>query len=86
MGSLLTRHFNRSCATGFNYFCKYVVLLANNLTASGLIMQYWLPHINVGVWVITFAVPIICINVGFPVIVLAFIKLDMSDLTVDPSL
>ncbi|OAQ89465.1 dicarboxylic amino acid permease [Purpureocillium lilacinum] len=50
------------CATGFNYFCKYVVLLANNLTASGLIMQYWLPHINVGVWVITFAVPIICIN------------------------
>lgn len=49
-------------------------------------MQYWMPHINVGVWVITFAVPIICINVGFPVIVLAFIKLDMSDLTVDPSL
>lgn len=48
-------------------------------------MQYWLPHINVGVWVITFAVPIICINVGSPII-LAFIKLDKSTLTVDLSL
>ncbi|KAL7780911.1 dicarboxylic amino acid permease [Trichoderma afarasin] len=53
-------------ATGLNYFCKYAVLLANNLTASGLIMQYWLPHVNVGVWIVSFAVPIIFINL-FPV-------------------
>lgn len=46
-----------------NYFLKYVVLLANNLTASGIIMQYWLPGINVAVWVVSFAVPIILINV-----------------------
>ncbi|KAF9889321.1 hypothetical protein FE257_007431 [Aspergillus nanangensis] len=49
-------------ATGMNYFLKYVVLLANNLTASGIIMQYWLPDINVAVWVVSFAVPIIIIN------------------------
>ncbi|KAK5190169.1 hypothetical protein LTR96_008155 [Exophiala xenobiotica] len=49
-------------ATGFNYFCKYSVLLANNLTASGLIMQYWLPNVNVGVWVASFGVPIILLN------------------------
>ncbi|KAL7958061.1 dicarboxylic amino acid permease [Trichoderma compactum] len=44
----------------------YAVLLANNLTASGLIMQHWLPHVNVGVWIVSFAGPIICINL-FPV-------------------
>ncbi|KAL4893099.1 amino acid permease/ SLC12A domain-containing protein [Aspergillus ambiguus] len=49
-------------ATGMNYYLKYVVLLANNLTASGIIMQYWLPNINVAVWVVSFAVPIIIIN------------------------
>lgn len=50
-------------ATGMNYFLKYVVLLANNLTASGIVMQYWLPDINVAVWVVSFAVIIIFINV-----------------------
>ncbi|GKZ31498.1 hypothetical protein AbraIFM66950_012165 [Aspergillus brasiliensis] len=49
-------------ATGMNYFCKYVVLLANNLTASGIVMQYWLPDINVAIWVVSFAVIIIIIN------------------------
>jgi amino acid transporter len=46
-----------------NYFLKYVVLLANNLTASGIIMQYWLPNVNVAVWVVAFAVIVIIINV-----------------------
>lgn len=46
-----------------NYFLKYVVLLANNLTASGIIMQYWLPNVNVAVWVVSFAVIVIIINV-----------------------
>lgn len=46
-----------------NYFLKYVVLLANNLTASAIVMQYWLPDINVAVWVVSFAVIIIVINV-----------------------
>ncbi|BCS19682.1 uncharacterized protein APUU_20114A [Aspergillus puulaauensis] len=49
-------------ATGMNYFLKYVVLLANNLTASAIVMQYWLPDINVAVWVVSFAVIIIMIN------------------------
>ncbi|KAJ5750809.1 hypothetical protein N7533_007837 [Penicillium manginii] len=49
-------------ATGMNYFLKYVVLLANNLTASGIVMQYWLPDVNVAVWVVSFAVIVIFIN------------------------
>lgn len=51
-------------ATGLNYFFKYVVLLANNLTAAGIIMQYWLPSLNVGVWIAVFGLPIIVINVS----------------------
>ena len=36
-----------SFATGWNYFFKYCVLLANNLTASGLIIGYWREDIKV---------------------------------------
>ncbi|KAL6359947.1 hypothetical protein LRP88_05643 [Fusarium phalaenopsidis] len=36
-------------ATGWNYFFKYSVLLANTLTATGLIIKYWREDINVGV-------------------------------------
>ncbi|EKG10261.1 Amino acid/polyamine transporter I [Macrophomina phaseolina MS6] len=49
-------------ATGYNYFCKYVVVLANNLTAAGLIIQYWRPDLNSGIFITTFAVPIIFVN------------------------
>ncbi|KAL1393049.1 dicarboxylic amino acid permease [Phyllosticta capitalensis] len=49
-------------ATGYNYFLKYIVVLANNLTASGIILQYWLPHLNVGIWITVFAPPVILIN------------------------
>lgn len=30
-----------SFATGWNYFFKYVFLIGTNLTASGMVMQYW---------------------------------------------
>ncbi|KAF4552532.1 Amino acid permease-like protein 33 [Elsinoe fawcettii] len=50
-------------ATGWNYFFKYAIVLANNLTAAGLIIQYWRPDLNVGIWVTVFAVAIIAINV-----------------------
>ncbi|PLB52536.1 dicarboxylic amino acid permease [Aspergillus steynii IBT 23096] len=50
-------------ATGWNYFFKYVMVLANNLTAAGLIIQYWRPDLNVGIWVTVFAVLVISTNV-----------------------
>ncbi|KAL1638591.1 hypothetical protein SLS58_008804 [Diplodia intermedia] len=49
-------------ATGYNYFFKYVVLLANNLTAAGIIIQYWRPELNVGIWITVFAIPVLSIN------------------------
>ncbi|OAL45863.1 dicarboxylic amino acid permease [Pyrenochaeta sp. DS3sAY3a] len=50
-------------ATGWNYFFKYAIVLANNLTAAGLIIQYWRPDLNVAIWVTVFAIVIIAINV-----------------------
>ncbi|KAL2022648.1 hypothetical protein VTK56DRAFT_4992 [Thermocarpiscus australiensis] len=49
-------------ATGWNYFFKYVIVLPNNLTATGIILQYWLPNINVSVWIVVFGVVIVILN------------------------
>ncbi|EHA51720.1 hypothetical protein MCOR27_002328 [Pyricularia oryzae] len=49
-------------ATGWNYFLKYVIVLPNNLTATGILIRYWAPNINVGVWITVFGVLIIALN------------------------
>ncbi|KAI5460500.1 amino acid permease/ SLC12A domain-containing protein [Mariannaea sp. PMI_226] len=49
-------------ATGWNYFFKYAVVLANNLTAAGIIIQYWRPDLNVAIFVTVFLVVIISVN------------------------
>ncbi|KAK4086514.1 hypothetical protein Purlil1_9130 [Purpureocillium lilacinum] len=49
-------------ATGWNYFFKYSVLLANNLTATGLIIRYWRQDINVGVWIAVFGAFVVALN------------------------
>ncbi|KZF19427.1 dicarboxylic amino acid permease [Xylona heveae TC161] len=50
-------------ATGWNYFFKYAIVLANNLTAAGLVIQYWRPDLSVAIWVTVFAAVVISINV-----------------------
>lgn len=50
-------------ATGWNYFFKYVIVLPNNLTATGILLQKWRPDINVSVWIVVFGVSIIALNV-----------------------
>lgn len=50
-------------AMGWNYFFTYAIVLPNNLTAAGLIIQYWRPDLNVAIWVTVFAVLVISINV-----------------------
>ena len=53
-------------ATGWNYFFKYVIVLPNNLTATGIILSYWVPNLNVSVWIVVFGVVIIALNVHQP--------------------
>ena len=50
-------------ATGWNYFFKYAIVLANNLNAAGLITQYWRPDLSTAIWVTVFGVAIVAINV-----------------------
>ncbi|KAM0550258.1 hypothetical protein ACHAPJ_008927 [Fusarium lateritium] len=49
-------------ATGWNYFCKYAIVLPNNLTAAGIIIQYWRPDLNIAIFVTVFAVVIVLLN------------------------
>ncbi|KAL3420577.1 dicarboxylic amino acid permease [Phlyctema vagabunda] len=50
--------------TGWNYLIKYRVLLANNLAATSLVINYWNDKINAGVWITVFGVAIVLLNVG----------------------
>ena len=50
-------------ATGWNYFFKYAIVLANNLTAAGLIIQYWRPDLNVAIWITLFGGLVVTLNV-----------------------
>lgn len=50
-------------ATGWNYFFKYVIVLPNNLTVTGIIISYWRPDLNVSIWIVVFGVAIIALNV-----------------------
>lgn len=56
---------NTRYATGWNYFLKYAIVLPNNLTAAGIIIQYWRPDLNVAIFVTTFTVAIVAINVSY---------------------
>ncbi|CAH0046286.1 unnamed protein product [Clonostachys solani] len=50
-------------ATGWNYFFKYIIATPTNLTAAGLVIRYWRPDLNVGIWIAVFGFVIICINI-----------------------
>ncbi|KAK7403504.1 hypothetical protein QQX98_010734 [Neonectria punicea] len=50
-------------ATGWNYYFKYIVATPTNLTAAGLIIQYWRPDLNVAIWITVFGIVIVAVNV-----------------------
>ncbi|QEU63102.1 hypothetical protein KDRO_F10440 [Kluyveromyces lactis] len=49
-------------AAGWNYFFKYAIVLSANLTAFGLVIQYWREDINVAVWVTVLYVSVFVCN------------------------
>ncbi|CBF85456.1 PUTX_EMENI Proline-specific permease (Proline transport protein) [Aspergillus nidulans FGSC A4] len=38
-------------ASGYNYWYSFAMLLASEVTASGLIIEYWNPPVSVGLWI-----------------------------------
>ncbi|KAK2870548.1 hypothetical protein FQN49_003114 [Arthroderma sp. PD_2] len=51
-------------ALGYCYYCKYIIITPNQLTAAALVIQYWVKRdvINPGVWITIFLIVIVCIN------------------------
>ncbi|KAJ5981100.1 hypothetical protein N7481_008398 [Penicillium waksmanii] len=49
-------------ATGWNYFFKYIIAAPTNLTAAGLVIEYWRPDLNVAIWIAVFGVVVVTIN------------------------
>ncbi|PVH93372.1 hypothetical protein DM02DRAFT_619326 [Periconia macrospinosa] len=51
-------------ALGWTYWCKYIITTPNQLTASALIISYWVKadKVNPGVWIAIFLVVICAVN------------------------
>lgn len=49
---------------GYTYWFKYIITTPNQLTASALVIQYWLPadKVNPGVFIAVFLLAILLIN------------------------
>ncbi|KAL4763757.1 proline-specific permease [Aspergillus foveolatus] len=50
-------------ASGYNYWYSFAMLLASEVTASGLIIEYWNPPVSVGLWIAIVLVVILALNV-----------------------
>jgi amino acid transporter len=50
-------------ASGYNYWYSFAMLLASEVTASGLIIEYWNPPVSVGLWIAIVLVVILVLNV-----------------------
>lgn len=50
-------------ATGWNYWYAYAILVAAEATASSIIISYWAPDINPGVWITIILVTILLLNI-----------------------
>lgn len=49
-------------AAGWNYFFNYALTLASELSALGLIIQYWRPDLNAGIFIAVFYVVVVFAN------------------------
>ncbi|EAZ63776.1 dicarboxylic amino acid permease [Scheffersomyces stipitis CBS 6054] len=60
----VNKYFDKSFgfAAGYNYFLKYAIVLGANMTGFGLVIQYWRPDLNVGIWAAILYVSCIACN------------------------
>ncbi|KAL4743951.1 proline-specific permease [Aspergillus similis] len=50
-------------ASGYNYWYSFAMLLASEVTASGMIIEYWNPPVSVGLWIAIVLVVILALNI-----------------------
>lgn len=51
-------------AIGYNYWYAFVILVATEVTAAGIIVEYWITSINVALWISIFLVIILVLNMS----------------------
>ncbi|MDC0535878.1 amino acid permease [Francisellaceae bacterium] len=49
-------------AMSWNYWLNWVLVVASEVIAAGLVMQYWFPNVDVWLWTISFFILIFAIN------------------------
>ncbi|KAH7037691.1 amino acid permease [Microdochium trichocladiopsis] len=70
MSAGFTGYASRFCdpslgfALGWTYWCKYIIVTPNQLTAAALVIQFWVPRnvVNPGVFITIFLILIVTIN------------------------
>jgi yeast amino acid transporter len=50
-------------ADGWNYWYAYAMLVAAEVTAGGIVIQYWTEAVPVGVWITVILVVILLLNI-----------------------
>ncbi|KAJ5899421.1 hypothetical protein N7495_004165 [Penicillium taxi] len=50
-------------AVGYNYWYSFSMLTASEVTAAGLVIEYWSTPVNVGVWIAIILIVILLLNV-----------------------
>ncbi|KAJ5105700.1 hypothetical protein NUU61_003047 [Penicillium alfredii] len=50
-------------AVGYNYWYSYAMLLASEVTAAALVIDYWPSSVNVGVWIAIVLIVILVLNI-----------------------
>ncbi|CAG7939072.1 unnamed protein product [Penicillium olsonii] len=49
--------------TGYNYWYSFSMLLASEVTAAGLVIEYWPSSVSVGVWIAIILIVILFLNI-----------------------
>lgn len=62
--AFVTNYFDASLgfATGYNYWYAFAMLVASEVTAAAIVVEYWTTKVNVAVWITIFLVVIIALN------------------------
>ncbi|KAJ5215980.1 uncharacterized protein N7498_002387 [Penicillium cinerascens] len=50
-------------AVGYNYWYSFSMLTASEVTAAGLVVQYWLTSVSVGVWIAIILLVVLFLNI-----------------------
>ncbi|CAH2351797.1 proline-specific permease [[Candida] railenensis] len=64
--AFVTNYFDSSLgfATGWNYWYAFAMLVASEVTAASIVIQYWTTKVNVAVWITILLIVIIALNMS----------------------